>query len=203
MKRRSFLKVAGAAAGAAAVSLDSVVGLSAAAPVIADRSGMPRRALGRTGLKVSIVGFPGFSLKQESQEKCTAAVHQAFGRGVNYFDVAPAYANSECETKLGVALQGLDRTTYHLAYKTKMRDGGGCRAELERSLQRLKTEYFDVYQLHHLVQPADAKKALAPGGAIEAILKWPRSKVKFGSSGFPRTRRKPRWKRCGAFRSTR
>ncbi|MBI2949921.1 MAG: aldo/keto reductase [Verrucomicrobia bacterium] len=172
MKRRSFLKFVGGVAGsAAAAGINSVIDPSAAAPVIADGTGMPRRALGRTGLKVSIVGFPGFSLKQESQERCTAAVHEAFKRGVNYFDVAPAYANGECENKLGVALQGLDRSVYHLACKTKMRDADGCRVELERSLQRLKTEYFDVYQLHHLVQPADVKKALAPGGAMEAILK--------------------------------
>ncbi|MBI4662697.1 MAG: aldo/keto reductase [Verrucomicrobia bacterium] len=170
MKRRSFLKVVGGVASGAAVGVSPVTGPLAAAPVIVDSSGMPRRILGRTALRVSIIGFPGFSLKQESQERCTAAVQGAFKRGVNYYDVAPAYANGECETKLGLALQGLERSQYHLACKTKMRDKDGCRAELERSLQRLKTEYFDVYQLHHLVQPADVKKALGPGGAMEAIL---------------------------------
>jgi predicted aldo/keto reductase-like oxidoreductase len=133
--------------------------------------GMPRRALGRTGLKVSIVGFSGLALREDTQEKCNQAVVQAFERGLNYYDVAPAYADGQCEIKLGPALQGLKRDQFYLACKTKKRDKDGCREELERSLARLKTDHFDVYQLHHLVQPADVRKALGPGGAIETILK--------------------------------
>ena len=170
MKRRSFLKVVGGVAGGVAVGVNRAIGQ--AEPVVSvDKTGMPMRALGRTGLKVSVIGFSGFALKQTPQEQCTAAVHQAIERGVNYFDVAPAYANGECENKLGVALQDLKRGQYHLACKTKMRDKDGCLQELERSLQRLKTDHFEVYQLHHLVQPADVKKILAPGGAMEAIVK--------------------------------
>ena len=169
MKRRSFLKVVGGVAGGVAVGVNRAIGQ--AEPVVSvDKSGMPMRALGRTGLKVSVIGFSGFALKQTPQEQCTAAVRQAIERGVNYFDVAPL-RQRECENKLGVALQDLKRGQYHLACKTKMRDKDGCLQELERSLQRLKTDHFEVYQLHHLVQPADVKKILAPGGAMEAILK--------------------------------
>jgi len=164
MKRRSFLKVVG---GAAVV----LPGKLTAAPFTVDSTGMPMRLLGRTGLKVSIVGFPGFGLRLGEQDQCTAAVRKAFERGVNYYDVAPAYARGVCEERLGIALQGLDRSRYHLACKTKMRDQAGCLEELDRSLKRLKTDHFDVYQLHHLVQPADVKKALGPGGAMETILK--------------------------------
>ncbi len=169
MKRRSFLKAVGGLAGGLAAGFTP--DFSQAEPVIGTVRGMPRRALGRTGLNVSIVGFSGFALKDDNAERCRAAVHQAFERGVNYYDVAPAYSNGECENKLGVAWQGLDRSQFYLACKTKMRDADGCRQELERSLTRLKTDYFDVYQLHHLVQPAEVKKALGPGGAMEAILK--------------------------------
>ena len=169
MKRRSFLKVAGAFAGGVAVGVTP--GIGSAQPVVGVESGMPQRVLGRTGLKVSVTGFSGLALRQDPQEKCTEAVHQAFERGVNYYDVAPAYADGVCENKLGIALQGLERKRYHLACKTKMRDKDGCRLELERSLQRLKTDYFDVFQLHHLVQPKDVRKALGPGGAMETILK--------------------------------
>lgn len=160
----------GGVAGGAAVGMFPEIGRSE--PVVAaGNSGMPLRALGRTGLKVSVIGFSGFALREGSQEQGTAAVRQALERGVNYYDVAPAYENGVCENRLGVALQGIDRSKYHLACKTKKRDAEGCRLELERSLERLKTDHFDVYQMHHLVQPADVKKALGPGGAMEAILK--------------------------------
>ncbi len=169
MKRRSFIKVVGGLAGGVASGVAPI--FSHAEPVVQVDKGMPKRVLGRTGLKVSIVGFSGLALRQQTPEKCQEAVHRAFERGVNYYDVAPAYGDGECEIKLGAAWQGLARDQFYLACKTKKRDQAGCREELERSLTRLKTDHFDVYQLHHLVQPADVKKALGPGGAIETILK--------------------------------
>jgi predicted aldo/keto reductase-like oxidoreductase len=170
MKRRSFLKVVGGVAGGIAAGMYPEVGQ--AEPVAGlGASGMPMRVLGRTGQKVSVVGYSGLALKQEAQEACNASIRQSFERGVNYFDVAPAYADGECEMKLGVALQDLDRSKYFLACKTKMRDQEGCRNELERSLQRLKTDHFDVYQLHHITKPSEVKRVLGPGGAMETILK--------------------------------
>lgn len=169
MKRRSFLKTVGGIAGTVAAGIAPDFAL--AEPVVGVEKNMPLRTLGRTGLKVSIVGFSGLALREDPQDRCTAGVHKAFERGLNYYDVAPAYADGVCENKMGVALQGLDRSRLYLACKTKMRDREGCQRELERSLTRLKTDYFDVYQLHHLVQPADVKKALGPGGAMEAVLK--------------------------------
>lgn len=168
MKRRVFLKTVGSAAGAAALSMPTLFGADEPIERVA---GLPRRALGRTGRKLSVVGFPGLALIHYEQEKCTAAIHDAFERGINYFDVAPAYDNGKCETKLGIGLQGLDRDKYFLACKTKKRDGDGARQELEQSLKSLKTDHLDLYQLHHLVQPAQVEQALGPGGAMEAILK--------------------------------
>jgi len=132
---------------------------------------LPRRTLGRTGVKLSVVGFPGLSLTHCDQEKGTAAIRDAFERGVNYFDVAPNYGNGEAEIKMGIGLQGLDRSKYFLACKTHKRDKEGARLELERSLQRLKTDHFDLYQLHHLVRPSEVTQVFGSEGAMEAILK--------------------------------
>ena len=155
-----------------AMGVAPVLVSEAEAAVGAARGEMPRRELGRTGLKVSVVAFAGLALTHYEQKECTAGVHKAFDKGLNYYDVAPAYGqDGACEIKLGVALQGLKRSDYILACKTKARDKDGCRQELERSLTRLKTDYFDLYQLHHLVKPEDVKKALGPGGAMETILK--------------------------------
>lgn len=168
MKRRTFLKTVGGAAGVAALGVPQL--FSAALPE--ERvEGLPRRALGSTGVKLSVVGFPGLALMHYPQEKCNEAVHDAFRRGVNYYDVAPAYGNGQCETKLGIALQGLDRDKYFLACKTKKRDAEGAQKEMEQSMKLLKTDRLDLYQLHHLVRPSEVEQALGPGGAMETILK--------------------------------
>lgn len=170
MKRRTFIKiVGGAGVGMAMGGCATTAGFEQTTE--AHPSGLPRRRLGRTGFKVSVVGYSGLALIHGTQEEGTASIHAAFDRGLNYYDVAPAYGKGECEIKMGVGLQGLDRSRYFLACKTKMRDAAGAREELERSLERLKTDHFDVYQLHHLVKPADVEQALGPGGAMETVLK--------------------------------
>jgi aryl-alcohol dehydrogenase-like predicted oxidoreductase len=135
------------------------------------KRGLPRRTLGRTGVNLSVVGFPGLSLTHCDQEKGTAALQNAFQRGVNYFDVAPNYGNGDAEIKMGVGLQAMDRSKYFLACKTHKRDKAGAQMELERSLQRLKTDHFDLYQLHHLVRPDEVKQVFGPDGAMEVVLK--------------------------------
>jgi len=167
MKRRSFLKTIGAA-GSGALAVASIDKPSLAAATAA--AGMPRRVLGRTGRKISIVGFPGLALVKYEQDECTAGIHRAFERGVNYFDVAPAYGKGDAEIKMGIGLEGIDRASYFLSCKTKMRDKQSCREELERSLAHLKTDHFDLYQLHCLITPEETRQALGPGGAMETVL---------------------------------
>ena len=168
MKRRAFLKTVGGAAGAAVVGVPRILGAAEPAPKGGE---LERRLLGRTGMKVSVVGFPGLVLTKHDQEKCTAALHSAFDRGVNVFDVAPAYGTGDAEIKMGIGLQGLNRGKYYLTCKTKKRDKAGAQTELERSLKRLKTDFFDLYQLHHLVRPAEVNDACGAEGAIEMALK--------------------------------
>jgi len=166
MKRRDFLRTLGGAAGWLALA-----GPHRALQAAETVDGLPRRPLGRAGVNLSVVGFPGLALVHHDQERCTAGVRNAWERGVNYFDVAPAYGNGEGERKLGIALQGIPRNGYFLACKTKKRDAAGAREELENSLRALKTDHFDLYQLHHLVRTEEVKQALGPGGAMETILK--------------------------------
>src|SRR5215831_15004189 len=168
MKRRVFLKTVGGAAGVAALGMPEMFAADKPDEKV---SGLPRRVLGRTGQKLSVVGFPGLALFHCDQEKGTAALHDAFKRGVNYFDVAPNYGNGDAEIKMGIGLQGPDRNQYFLACKTHKRDKEGAQMELDRSLTRLKTDHFDLYQLHHLVRPAEVKEVFGPNGAMQVILK--------------------------------
>jgi predicted aldo/keto reductase-like oxidoreductase len=169
MKRRAFLGTIAGAAGGLALGAETTA--AGAAPAGDTSAGVPRRVLGRTGLKVSVVVFPGLALIHHDQKGSTEGLRAALDRGVNYFDVAPAYGNGDCETKMGAGLAGIDRGRFVLACKTKVRDKEGARKELERSLERLKTDHFDLYQLHHLRRPDEVRQALGPGGAMEALVK--------------------------------
>jgi aryl-alcohol dehydrogenase-like predicted oxidoreductase len=171
MKRRTFLKTAGTAAAGLAVGLRPSFSDPAdpTRTLIPHASGLPRRQLGRTGRAISIVGYPGLALSKVDQAEATRALHAAYDKGVNYFDVAPAYGDAEL--KMGPAMAGLPRDEIFLACKTKQRDAAGARRELERSLTRLKTDHFDLYQLHVMSTPAEVRQALGPGGALETLTK--------------------------------
>ncbi|MDH7602111.1 MAG: aldo/keto reductase [Armatimonadota bacterium] len=158
MKRRDFLKLT--AAGAAAAFI--------AEPSNSTGGPLPKRPLGKTGQKLSIIGFGGLVVVGMDQSDADKTVSEAIEKGVNYFDVAPSYGNGEAEEKLGAALVG-KRDKVFLACKTGKRDAAGATRELERSLKRLRTDHFDLYQLHALTTLDEVEKALAPGGAVEAL----------------------------------
>lgn len=172
MKRRKFLRTVGGATAVFAVGLPGTARAAQNPPAPStSEPPVPKRTLGRTGCQISVVGFPGLALVHYDQKAGTDGLHKAFDNGVNYFDVAPAYGNGEAETKMGIGLQGLDRDRIFLSCKTKMRDKDGARKELENSLRTLKTDHFDLYQLHHLVRIDEVKQAVGPGGAMETFLK--------------------------------
>jgi len=129
---------------------------------------MEKRALGKTGEKLSIVGFGGIVVRNEEPNDAGRLVGQAVDRGINYFDVAPEYGNAE--ERLGPALKPYRKSVF-LACKTLERTREGAQLELERSLKRLKTDHFDMYLLHAINKPDEAEKALAPGGALETLVR--------------------------------
>ena len=160
MLRREFLKTA-PAAGLAACFPASLLGVERSSV-----NGLERRSLGRTGERLSIIGFGGIVVMNATTEQAAARVKQAIEAGVNYFDVAPSYGNAE--QMLGPALQPYRKDVF-LACKTQKRDKTGAAAELEQSLQRMRTDRFDLYQLHAVTKLEDVEQIFAPGGAIEAF----------------------------------
>lgn len=174
MKRRTFLKTVGTAAGSLAVGFNPAFADPAdpTRKLISHPSGLPRRILGRTGQAISIIGFPGLALSRVTQEEANAAVRSAFNQGMNYFDVAPAYGkDGRAEITMGPALAALPRDQFFLSCKTKKRDAAGAMQELEQSLKRLKTDHFELHQLHVMSTAADVKEAFGPGGAMETLVK--------------------------------
>jgi predicted aldo/keto reductase-like oxidoreductase len=162
MKRRNF--VAGAAGAGAALSVFPAVltGLERE-----QRPGsLERRALGKTGEKLSIVGLGGVVVMNATPEQAAENVRLAIDAGVNYFDVAPSYGNAE--DMLGPALEPYRKGVF-LACKTQKRTKAEAQAELESSLKKLRTDHFDLYQHHAVTKKADVATILGPGGAMEAF----------------------------------
>jgi len=135
--------------------------------------------LGKTGLNVSAVAFAGIVNMDETREDAIRYTAYAVGAGVNYFD-APSYGNAE--ERLADALAPFRKDIY-LACKTQKRDAAGSREELLASLKRLKTDHFDVYQLHAMTTPDDVERAFAKDGAIKT-LKWAKSEGLVRHCGF-------------------
>ena len=154
MVRRSFLQ--SAVAGSVAARLGAAATL-------------PRRTY-KGDVTLPVIGFGGIVVVGMEQAEANRTVAEVFERGVNYFDVAPSYFNGEAEMKLGVALEPYRKRSF-LACKTTDRTAEGSRHELERSLERLKTDHFDLYQFHAVSSMADVEKILTKGGAAETFLK--------------------------------
>jgi len=163
VKRRAFIRTAAlSAASLAGVRLWPQAS-SSNAPALTKRPY-------KKGIELSIIGFPGLVLQGMEQDHVNELVAQAVERGVNYFDVAPAYDRGRCEMRLGPALEP-HRKNVFLACKTQQRTAAGAKEEFERSLERLKTDHFDLYQLHSIYDvEKHVKAAFAKGGAMAYIL---------------------------------
>ena len=127
---------------------------------------MQRRCFGDTGEQLSIIGFGGIVVSQTEPQEAANLVAEAIDGGVNYFDVAPTYGDAE--QRLGPALAPY-RARVFLACKTTQRLRAGVEQELERSLLRLQTDHFDLYQLHSVNTSEDFAQVTGPGGALEAL----------------------------------
>ncbi len=129
---------------------------------------MEKRILGKTGSKLSILGMGGIVVMNLEQSVADKIVSDAIDKGINYFDVAPSYGDAEI--KLGKALKG-KRDKVFLACKTDGRTKDDARRELEESLKRVKTDHFDLYQLHAMTTEEEFEKVTGPNGALEAFVK--------------------------------
>lgn len=128
---------------------------------------MDKREYGNKGDMLSIIGFGGIVAKDTTTEEASQRVSFAIDQGINYFDVAPGYGTAEeC---LGPALEPYRKDVF-LACKTGKRDKAGAAEELERSLKRLRTDHFDLYQLHAMRTWEDFDQATGPGGALETFV---------------------------------
>ena len=138
---------------------------------------IPKRVLGKTGEKLSVIGFGGIMLNDNPQDFANELVAKSWELGVNYYDVAPSYGNAE--ERLGPALKPYRKNCF-LACKTGKRDAESAQQELENSLRLMQTDHFDLYQLHALSSVEQVEQVFAPGGAMEVFEKAKKDgKVKY------------------------
>lgn len=117
---------------------------------------------------LSIVAFGGIVVKDVTAAEAADHVGWSIDQGVNYFDVAPNYGNAQ--DMLGPALEP-HRNDVFLACKTGERDAAGAQAQLENSLRLLRTDHFDLYQLHGMTTREDLETVTGPGGALETFVR--------------------------------
>ncbi|BAY21625.1 hypothetical protein NIES2100_13810 [Calothrix sp. NIES-2100] len=132
---------------------------------------IPERVLGRTGVKVPILGLGGAGTntpldKPDKEREAVAIIERAIALGIRYFDTASSYGASELH--FGKVLPP-HRSQIFLASKTAKRDRDGAWRELESSLNRLNTDHLDLWQLHHVSFPEEIDTIFSASGAIKAL----------------------------------
>ena len=166
MNRRQFI-------GTVAAGLVAGPALAAAKP-----AQLPTRSLGRTGLKVPILGFGSGSrfLMYKDEDQALEALNRAIDLGIRYIDTAHAYGDGKSEERVG-RLMTTRRHEVILATKIPGRTAEQARRQIELSLKRLKTDRLDVLHIHALQNPNDLAALEARGGALEALYEARQQKI--------------------------
>ncbi|NQT19738.1 MAG: aldo/keto reductase [Planctomycetes bacterium] len=128
---------------------------------------MREMTLGKSGLRVSAVGFGGIPIQRISENEAATVIRTAIDLGVTFFDTAAGYTDSE--SKIGKAIAGR-RDGLVLATKSGSGTREGAQAEIERSLRQMKTDVIDLFQFHGISDMAKWEQITGPGGAMEAVL---------------------------------
>lgn len=127
---------------------------------------MEYKVLGKTGLKISKLGFGGIPIQKVDAETTRKLVEAMIEKGINYIDTARGYTVSE--SYLGEALEGV-RDKFVLATKSMSRSKEAMAKDIEISLGNLRTDYIDLYQVHN-PSMQQLEEVMAPGGALEALM---------------------------------
>ena len=127
---------------------------------------MEYRILGKTGLKVSAMGFGGIPIQRIDAAGTRLLMEKLIENGINYIDTARGYSVSE--SYLGEALEGI-REHFIIATKSMARDKASMAKDIGISLSNFRTDYIDLYQVHN-PSMAQLEQIIGEDGALEALL---------------------------------
>ncbi len=141
---------------------------------------LPTRVLGKTGVRVTMIGFGGGRLPMLREDSTAVrVVEAAFDAGINFFDNAHVYGDGRSERIYGRALRG-KRQKIFLTTKTMERNRGGAEGQLAESLRNFGTDYLDLWQIHDIRTMEEVEQVFGPGGALEAFVRAKKDgKVRF------------------------
>jgi predicted aldo/keto reductase-like oxidoreductase len=128
---------------------------------------------------ITPISFGALPVQRCTLKETDQVLNAALDAGINFFDTARAYTDSE--EKIGVCIASR-RNEYYLATKSMARTKAAMTTDIDISLSTMKTEYIDVYQLHNVKSEADWDAVMAPDGAL-AALKEAKAAGKIGHIG--------------------
>jgi len=129
---------------------------------------MERRRLGRIGHESSVLIYGGAALSDVTQEVAEASIDEALAAGINHFDTAAGYGDSEL--RLGAVIPNI-RDRIFLATKTGERAREAAWRQINKSLERLQTDHVDLLQLHAIGDRAELDAATGADGALHAAIR--------------------------------
>jgi aryl-alcohol dehydrogenase-like predicted oxidoreductase len=131
-----------------------------------------KRSFGKTNQTVSRTGLGGEGILRThgNNTQAQAVIREAIDQGITYFDSARVYADSECYYGSLWGKHPQNRSAIFQASKSASRDKDGATADLNQSLQRLQTDYLDLWQIHDVRTDADLDRISGAGGALEAFV---------------------------------
>ena len=177
MRRRDFLRTAGAVPVLAATAAPALKAATPAEPLLrfdpaseTVRDGMRFRKLGATGVEASCVGLGGFHLgKPETDEEAVKIVRTAIDGGINFLDNCWDYNSGLSELRMGKALQDGYRRKAFLMTKIDGRTKAEAARQIEQSLLRMRTDVIDLVQHHEMIRLEDGDRVFGEGGSQEAV----------------------------------
>jgi len=164
--RREFLETA------------AIAGL--AAPVAAAQGKVPKRTLGKTGEKVSVLAFGGGSryLSIKEEDKALESLDRAFSLGINYVDTSDDYGRGgRSEQLIGKVLKARGRKGIFVATKVSRRDPKVIAELAERSLKNLQIDQLDLVHIHALESMEDLEERIEKSGVLDEVMKLKERKL--------------------------
>jgi predicted aldo/keto reductase-like oxidoreductase len=182
ISRRKFVQTT--AAAAATVALTPVTGCAPPSPY--DSKGLPTVKLGRTGAIVPRMGFGCGSrwMSVADNDEACGILESAFNQGLYYWDTAADYGNENIssEERIGIILNERRKHVFQTT-KTSERDADQAKRNVERSLERLRTDYIDLLYVHAVASVEDAEQ-LGEKGKVYEVLEQYRSEGVIRNIGF-------------------